>query len=353
MELSVGFFHLKRNTELVDSVCASLIEGKYWAVLGPRFFGKAAFLRQIEDRLQNEPGLKCLFVNLRKYAALNRHEYYQQMYKDITGELSIEPVDIPRITTRGIFEDVLNKMPSRLILLFSGIESLNEDLARELLLNLRRFYDQRNLNSSFRNLGAVVSGSVNLQRLSRGQGSPFNIAELIFIKPLSEEETLKFIETLGKGFLSIDKKKYLYRLTRGHPYLIEAILNLMVEDGVDGAVDAIISMGIDTPCFETIVKNLERSRETFRTFKEIIFNKQPKLSDASLPTEPEITGLFIVNENYTYEISNEIFARFLDTYLDNQKLADLFLLHGDWHSAKQYYLNKGKQWSIKEQTVRM
>jgi hypothetical protein len=330
----------RRNTPLVNKVCGGLIEGKYYAVLGPMFIGKTSFLRQIEERLNKEPGLRCLFVGLREYSNLPRIEYYRRLYRDIRDAIGIRSKDTSRITTRGILDGILQGVKERLIILFGGMEALNEDISRELILTLRRCYDQRRIDERYNRLGAVVSGSINLLRLSRGRASPYNIAETILLEGLSEREGRIFIKGLKKG-VSDEMVASLLSLTNGHPYLIREILQLVEGEDIDKAVDSFIKRGKEDACLEMVIRDLERSEETFKVFRKMREGRPLRFSKTALPTEPEMSGLFKRGRDHTYEVSNEVFERFLNEYFDNQRLGDLYLLHGDWNTAKRFYKGNG------------
>jgi|GEM_PF-2784489 len=330
--------HLKRDTSLVDKVYTGLMGGNYWAILGPRFSGKSTFLRQVEDRLKEEPGIKPIYIYLGDYSKLPRLEYYTKLYGDIIRGLGIEQERMPEINIRRILESILPRAGGIFVLLLSGIETLNKELSRELLLSFKRCHDNQE------DLRAIVSGSISLLRLSHGKNSPFNMAETLSLVELSEEEAIQFIEGIAskkKIILSEEGRVYLIQQTNGHPYLIAKLLEEAKEETInkreiDEAIGSFIEKGAGKPCLKEIIRDLERSVETFKVFIEIRDGKFPKAGLERIE-EPETSGLFKRREDMVYEVSNEVFKRFIDTYFDYQNLGDIFLLHGDWESAKSYY----------------
>ena len=89
-------------------------------------------------------------------------------------------------------EDNLAAFGHHVTLIFDHLHAFPDDLVHSLLLTLRSIYTERNLSEAPQ-LTVVVAGSINLADFSTGPTSPFNVAKVVQIKPLDEEQGRELI----------------------------------------------------------------------------------------------------------------------------------------------------------------
>jgi type II secretory pathway predicted ATPase ExeA len=77
----------EHNRSAVDQIIQCIKDGSYCALLGPRFSGKTAILRHVEQSVQDIP-LPCIYINLFEIQAPTQAGFFTSLLAAIADGVS-------------------------------------------------------------------------------------------------------------------------------------------------------------------------------------------------------------------------------------------------------------------------
>ncbi len=236
-----------------------LIEGlHYFVIHAPRQTGKTTYLYALMNQLNQEGEYTALTVNIQPAASgqdsrdammIAANEVYEQALLHLPETEWPEPLEKlePRGLSSGQFKNYLSvwskKNPKPIVLFIDEADSLTDDLFLALLRQLRAGFEAR--PKGFPHSIALVGLRdvrdykirIRPERESLGTGSPFNIkTKSLFMDAFTESETDALLrqhaKETGQAFTP-GVKKEIFRLTRGQPWLVNALANQIVVEILD------------------------------------------------------------------------------------------------------------------------
>ncbi|MCP4687268.1 MAG: ATP-binding protein [Desulfobacterales bacterium] len=231
-----------------------LIEDQHYFVMhAPRQTGKTTYLYALMNQLNQEGKYTALTVNIQPAARGRDPEHammmaanaiYEQAKRYLPEAQWPDPLDKESLElfSLGQLQSYLRrwaeKNPKPIVLFIDEADSLMDDLFLALLSQLRAGFEAR--PGGFPHSIALVGLRdvrdykirVRDERESLGTGSPFNIkTKSLFMSRFTREETEALLEqhTLETGqIFEPDAKEEIWRLTRGQPWLTNALANQLV-----------------------------------------------------------------------------------------------------------------------------
>lgn len=339
---------LERSKKDVDYVAKKMVEGQYFSMLGPPFFGKARFLEQVRDRLLEERHgrYRCCFINIFNLLELSREDFFREILIGIRDSLKLSPdqhIGDPANPQEALLTTI-NGTRNRLFLFLANFDFLDDKLARELLLSLRAIKHEAQPK---KNITVAVAGSQNLMELTIGATSPFNIAEVFPIRALTWEECRDFVEKKklfhdSPIYITEETIAHLYQETAGQPYLVAKIINkaFNLHSNIDiNAIEESIAAFIQrAPTKDDYMVNACRTlEEDFETFLYCLsyfdhWQEQRSYDHQTLT----LTGIF-KEKDRDLSIDNDVLRKYLEIHLTPTRRGDLGLLHGRWDIARKSY----------------
>lgn len=344
--------NLIRAPEIICEVSRKMIEGHYYSIIGPPFSGKSRLLGQVQERIKNEsPVFRCYNINFFNMLTLSKELSREDLFRQIVSGIRVS-LGISSDPEQGIGKDpqqalldICNTTNERLFLFLSNIDYLDDQLAKELLLSLRAISQE---SKRKKNITVAVGGARDLMEWTIGVASPFNIAIPYHVGPLSLEECRATIDEkkLKQGIKEkIDEETidYLYQETRGNPYLVCTIADMIWKEkqkidilSLDKTIKEYIEKAAHTQdiYMTSICRMIEENLSIFLCLLHVInksFIEEP-YDEKSLV----LSGIFCKQEK-NYEISSQILKRYLIRYLTPTRRGDLCLLHGRWDLAREAY----------------
>ena len=192
----------------VQHVLNGIQDLNYFAIVGPRQTGKTTFMRQLINKI-NEDEIhthESIYMTLEDLAKVDKREFYSsiagKIIKCLSAKYTIDPpslLNAPKKVQNNLeFEDFLDdlshaefskqrdlfffdkKRKFKYVIFIDEIDGMpDRDLALEFLKTIRAIFSQRSDVEGFSVYSFIISGAINLAKLTFGRTSPFNIAERI------------------------------------------------------------------------------------------------------------------------------------------------------------------------------
>ncbi len=272
----------------IKKVTDGIAKGDYWAILGPRQIGKTTFLHLLQHKFKNA---HYLYFDFELSPGSD-----DNLYQLLIGRFLER---IPSEQTKNDFINGKNYPPARrffnflekfkpkdnkkIILLFDEIDSLptiNDFLHLWRTVNHERYQYQ-----ALNRYNVLVTGAKELISLTLGPNSPFNVAEILYLKDFSEEESEELIkEPMKKLGIAIEDKAVgkLLEQTSGHPQLLQHACHILVDSAMksnriitENDVDhAITELFISSLSLNTLAHDLEENEELMDFIKDIFIGKK-------------------------------------------------------------------------------
>lgn len=297
----------------------------YWGIFGLRQIGKTTFLRQIKSTLPKD---HHLYINFEVLPG--KEVFYRYLIEEFKDQ-------IPHKNPKEEIADSWNKCASsfdfitflrqfkvkgnnkKVILLFDEVEGI--PFLRDFLHMWRKVYHDRHQHKELYKYTVIITGSAELIKFTQGEGSPFNIAEYLYMNDFSKEESETLITApLTKMNIKIDenaKEKLIFQ-TSGHPQLLQQSCSFLGETAMEGNghihlkdVDAAISnLFTNNTTINTLKSDIDQSEDLKQLVKDI-FNG--KLVKYVAHREFSIKGAgSIINDGKGHcTIRNEIYRKYL------------------------------------------
>lgn len=237
---------LKRLTEL-----EALIEKRlYFSIHAPRLTGKTTLLHALVQKLNRQGHYFSVVVSfeIAGYASITvdeankllNYRIYQAAIQHLPAEVwPTDPKEVLYLQILDYISDWCRKLPKPLVLLIDEIDALLNDILISVLRQLSDGYQSR--PNSFASSVALVGlrdvreykAKIRPDSSSLATASPFNIkAESLFLENFSRADVFELLsqheQETGQMFPP-EVKQELYLLSRGQPWLINALANQIVE----------------------------------------------------------------------------------------------------------------------------
>lgn len=225
------------RTQEINRIVNGITRGSYWSILGPKYTGKTTLMFQIMDRL----GINhhSIYIDLSMPPLTSEAEIYARLIQKIITVIPRQAIrKLPRQPRQPIagldFIDYLRDLQlndgKRIIFFLDEIEML--PFIQPFLALWRKIFHDRNSKKALSPYSIVTAGSANLAHLTVSANSPFNIAESLYIKDLSEKQSHNLVKQplLHLGInIEDDAVKKLWFELQGHCQLLQHAGFLIVQ----------------------------------------------------------------------------------------------------------------------------
>jgi hypothetical protein len=225
---------LPREQE-VNQVITGIIQGDYWAILGPDRIGKTTLLRLIR---KNFPHAYYLYFDFRTPHA-SEADFYLWLMKAFEKEIPSIPSKrknrnqgdfSPSLGFMQFLEDFKPKVQTqKIVLLVDNVEG--SPYVNGFLKLWRQVYQKKDRSETLSRYSIIATGSKDLISLSLGHTSPFNVANKLFLKDFSNSQSEQLIDgPLHELNIRIDQKakQQLLSNINGHPQLLQHACYILV-----------------------------------------------------------------------------------------------------------------------------
>jgi serine/threonine protein kinase len=210
----------------------------YGLILGASQTGKTSLLRKLQADFQSK--YTCICLNLQAFNYLDKSQVYQHLSEQIVEKLFSKPdqkewlpVDYGLAFIRFL-KQLSEKIPSsRIVLLLDEMDALSQQSLESLATTIRRIFHQKMEEHELQKFVFIYAAKTDVLTLAERLGSPLrNVTECAYLEDLSRNETIQLLEY---GFAQEGDQieeaiaDHIYGWTHGHPYLTQALGNILVE----------------------------------------------------------------------------------------------------------------------------
>lgn len=328
--------------------------GEYFTINRPRQYGKTTTLFMLEKRLEQEGYLviSTSFEGVGNLTFEKEERFCRDFLEMISEGIMLKDKKLSKYfldqsETVESLKD-LSKAISGLYLMVQKrivlmIDEVDKNSNNELFLNflgiLRNKYLLREQKKDYTFHSVILAGVHDVKSLKlkirsdeeQKYNSPWNIAVDFNVNmSFSPDEISTMLEDYGKynniklDFKSISERLYYY--TSGYPFLVSRLCKIIDEiyekrrwepEDVDIAVKDILQD--KNTNFDSLIKNLENSRELYNTVSEIIMDGTEKTYNLNNPVIEmgHIYGIFRNHEG-RIRIHNRIYEQLIYDYLSSK-----------------------------------
>ena len=319
---------VERNGYL-EKVIHGILNGSYWSISGPRQVGKTTFLRQIRHGLSD-----AYYISFDLAISITNEESFYRWLRDkvlsrISSQHPPSATDWDDNSPGFSFISFLEKFRAednnkKIIFLFDEIDSL--PFLNDFLHIWRKIFHDRYDNRELDRYTVIVTGSADLIAQTAGKTSPFNIAERLYLKDFSDQESEKLIEIpfrkLGIKIETLAKDEILSQLG-GHPQMLQQVcfhlVNIAYEENrcvsLRDVEVSINSLFTNNTTIDLLKNDLGKSKRLDQLIREIFAGKKKKY----FPYKDFSTrgaGPISEDENSSCSIRNKVFEEYLKYILD-------------------------------------
>jgi len=372
---------VKSERNYIDKLIYYLKDNNYVFTLGAPGSGATTIIKSAKTKIEKSIGSRVFYFNLKEESSKGAHCFYRNIINKVAGKELKNKIDWKIDLSNDFIEKLLDAISitnESTVLIFYNFRAINIDFFDHFTRDCRKIYHLKEIdNKSQRNkLLMVFSGSM-ISTEGQETSPLWNITKKIEITPVPENEvktiTCELFEKSRIKNTSDDLKSLIYKLTKGHRYMIRVLFEYLerkpyqdtkniTENLLDDLVDYIWSylyVSNDQlkaeeiklqEHFLSIIEYLETSPKILRIIidlhrkKQIQGPKLPKIDDIT------ITGVVTKNRKGSYYFSNPIYERFFDRLIHDHRLGEFCLLHPKekdlWEKAKNIYLkfyDRGKK----------
>ncbi len=356
----------QHNRNAINQVIRCVEDGRYCALLGPRFSGKTELLNFVKEVLAQDPTWVCVYLNLQDVEASTLTRFFAsltevtaQRISELTGCKLVIPVPeaANNLTFRTFLREGVTGLKRDLVLMVDHLEAVPNDLIQILLTSLRAAYMEQQPDEY--RLVAVVSGALSLATLTVGESSPFRgIAHRVFVGDLTDDES----EALITEHITADGVKaspvaraWLLRASRGDPHLIVRICQRCMQIAGQNpshqlrvsTVKRVMSEFIRDEALhygplQEAVRLIEDDPDLLRCIVLLLERRVVPKRELPLPLSPDLDPLYLtgmvrkVLKEDSYQLRNEIYRQFLTEYFHPGRVGHLLTMAGRWDSAIDY-----------------
>lgn len=316
------------RTKSTDYILEGIFRGDYWTILGPRQIGKTTLLRLLMNKLD---GYRYVYVDL-EVCPENENSFYEWIIGRISEKIpaipsknkAIQLHDFgPKLEFYNFLRAFRPKEDVKIVLCFD--EMKKSATASAFLHTWRKVYHERSEYPELNKYIVIIAGSIELESLTIGPTSPFNIARKLYVTDFTEDETLQLLES-GSHLCGIQFEElaiqHLYCQTQGHPQLAQHLGHIISENAMDESKTMVSKKDVDRAIDRLLLEsnNIKTLEEEVRAdekleglIREIL--KGSKLSYLSHHGNTIAgTGPVIQQEKYC-AIRNAIYDRALRSFI--------------------------------------
>jgi GTPase SAR1 family protein len=277
------------RSEAVNKVINGIIRGDYWAVLGPRQIGKTTFLNQVRHNFSNAYYIYCNFSmdhpNESDFYRWLTEEFFKAIPSKERNPASKKWKDNPGVEFFNFLKKFTPEDDSKMIiLLFDNIDRL--PFLKTFLHLWRIVFHDRYHKKALNRYAVIITGSLDLIEQTIGNTSPFNIAEKLYLKDFSDEESDRLIEEPLKQLnIKIEKKakeKLMAQLS-GHPQMMQHACCILTDNAIDSNqtitvedIDKASASLLETNANLEILRQDLKNNDKLKTLVNQIINGQDK-----------------------------------------------------------------------------
>jgi len=351
-----------RDTATWQRVRETVLRGEYVAILGPKFCGKTLLLQDVVESLRDEQVHYCTYCDLDRLHILQIPTLFQRLARALHSAVPEAdglglPLNIDEIRDgqdfRYLLAPVLASSSRPVLVALDHIEALPQYLAKALLRCFRVIYNERDVHCEYGKIILLTAGALNLFALTASKVSPFNIAHLIPLADMDNEQSQilvdKMAQCLGARF-SVKAARRIIEVTEGDRYLIRRLCQLSIVEKGEGQTDRVslraVNRAIDgfvtlsphaDSCLGEMVRAVEAKPFVFETILDVLRGEEVKRRELLTEIgELELTGA-LKTVGHHYAMRNQVYARFLRGHLDSKRVARIFSTAGRWDEAIRYF----------------
>lgn len=245
-------------------------EMPYVTLMGPPQIGKTSLFYHLRRSLTE--GYIPVIVNLSAASDAAEQQWYSYLCRRILAQIHTELEKAGEI--RDISSEISNKLEfldfleniashvrpqARIVVMLDEFGTIPKDVAEGFFSILRTTYNDRGIREAFQKYGFILAGMMETREAFPVDwiNSPFNISQKIYLSDLSPEGTYQLAGHLEKSGVQFDDKeralKLIYRLTGGHPNLVQKLCVLLADmkgqtissEHIEQVADCLISDGDD------------------------------------------------------------------------------------------------------------
>lgn len=314
-----------RNAYL-KQVLEGIEREEYLTILGPNQIGKTTFFHQIKKEIKDV--YHCIHFDFQVPPSSDK-DLYQLLIDQFCSEVPTAQTKSKTIQGKNPAREFLNfleefktKDNKKIILLFDEIDDLPN--LGTFLHTWRMVFNGRLNKEELKRYNVIITGSVDLIKLTIGPNSPFNIAQVLYIRDFSVEESEKLVDEPRK-YLDIkiepEAKKYLLSQLSGHPQMLQHACHILVEKAkasnkhisenhVDEAINGLL---VNNSSLDTLKENLKSDDGLKNLVIDVLKGKEKEFSSYK---EYSILGAgAIAEEKLKCKIRNKVYETFIENIL--------------------------------------
>ena len=321
------------RTSDIKRVISGVKNGVYWNILGSRQVGKSTFLRQIQNHFKDA---YCLSFTL-DVSPEEIKNFYQWLMDKIRDAIPTRKRRIKinkNLEPKQRFLDFLERFQPRedkkIILLFDEIEGTS--FLKDFLDIWRTVHEDRYNKKQLERYAVITAGSTNLVEATTGSTSPYNVAEDLYLKDFSYQESENLIknpfEKLGIIIAPKSKKELISQLS-GHPQMLQHACSKLVDIALSqkklvskkDVADVLYSLTKENTTISILKTDLEKDEKLQKLTASILkgeatsFSQNERFSIAG-------AGCIQEDENQQCIIRNQIFKRVIEFILEDLGIID-------------------------------
>lgn len=331
LELAKDKLVLIPRTNELNKVIEGIKEGQYWAILGIRQIGKTTFLRQIENKFRNAYNV---YINF-QVSPKKEQNFYRWLMTQFMDQIPSEQEQVIKKEWKSyappfrFIQFLENFKPEnsrrKVILLFDEIEGI--PFLTNFLDVWRKIFQDRYHRKVLKRYSVIVAGAKNLvESTTEGSNAPFDIAETLYMKDFSVDESERLIDRPFQQLnIKIEKsaKKQLMAQISGHPQLLQyTCYNLVntalsdrreiVEKDIGETINVLLKQNVT---IDSLKEDLKGDKALENLIRDIFKGKKKKYHPYK---EYSIkgAGCIVEDENSCCAFRNKVFERFLLDYLE-------------------------------------
>jgi predicted nucleotide-binding protein len=223
-------------------ILSGLQNGNSYAIVGGRRCGKTSLLLQLERDISAQPlpGFRLVprYLDMQEIVPRSPLGFFRHLYGSLVPAADRATLTLDKGDSNPGYQQFLTALDAAgpalgraydeawlVVMLVDeldvGLESLPDD---ECFQNLRNFFMVSRYHHRFR---MIATGAGAMERLISGGGSPLNNLRPRYLQCLTNAQARQLV---SRGFaegMTLEVETLLFSLTGGHPYLLQAVLELL------------------------------------------------------------------------------------------------------------------------------
>ncbi len=326
---------LKRLKEVEQFIEKEL----YFTIHAPRQTGKTTYLYALARKLSAEKKYIALVVSFEQagYYSITLEKaneilvdcIYRAAIRQLpTSEIPKKPENT--LSIKNYLEDWTSSQEKPVVLFIDEVDALMDDVLISILRQLRDGYQGRpkHFPSSVALVGLRDVRDYKMKirgdHKSFGKASPFNIkAESVFMNNFSKDETFELLEQhtteTGQAF-SPEVKKEIFSLSKGQPWLVNALANQIVSKILEDDYSKKITLDIVQEAKNQLVLRRDTHLDSLidklkedkvKSIVQAIINGESILFDSLDDSIAYVRDLGIVSQKSPLKFANPIYAEII------------------------------------------